>query len=194
MKCNTLFVALALLLASAGVQAEVVTYEFTAELNITSSVPGTPNAGSINEFLVDHNINTLTGTYTYDLSTPLRNSSTVSGAYPTGVLAFDQFDDAPSGLGALNVLNDAGANSTDGFSDSQSYDARQAVRLELDDDDGTVFGGIGLPALLNLADFEIARINFTTFVGVDEFETEARSCSLTSPSSPSSPSRRRWRC
>lgn len=172
MRYSTSLVVVALFLASAGAQAQAVTYEFTAELNTADSVSGMPNAGSINEFLVDNNITTLTGTYAYDLSTPLRNFSTVSGAYPTGVIAFDQFDDAPSGLGVVTVLNDAGLNSTDGFLDSQFYDAGQAVDLVLTDDDGTVFGGIGLPALLNFADFEFARIDFITFVGVDEFETE----------------------
>ncbi len=177
MKRTILLTALVLVLAPAIALAQVVTYAFTAELD-ADGVTGTPNAGSVNEFLLDNGITTLTGTYSYDTSTPLQSFSAFSGSYATGGLTFDQFNDVPIGFSALTVLNNAGSSVIDGIADNQSYDSAQLAGLFLTDEDGTVFGGIGLPALLDLADFEAAQIEFSTFVGSGEFQTESSSATF----------------
>lgn len=177
MKRPILLVALALVFVPASASAQLVTYEFTAVLD-SDGVTGTPNAGSLNEFLLDNSIVTLTGTYSYDIASPLVSSSSFTGNYDTGELSFDQFADVPLGFGFLTVFNDAGLPGQDAISDVQWYPAGQSVSLVLVDKDATLYGDLSLPLLLDLSDFEGAWIEFTTVVGEGEFETVSSSANF----------------
>ena len=154
------------MVASVPVRADNMTYKFTAELNVAST-GATPLGGSIAEVLLDNNINTLTGTFTYDPdAAQFAPGSAFTRPYDTGALAFDQFSDTPTFVYPLTVANDAG-----GFLDylllTQIY-TDEIVDFQLYDTTGAVYSGLSLPTSIDLSDFDDPTIEFSYFEGEGE--------------------------
>ena len=165
-----LITAALFLLAPTLAHAANVSYQFTAELDGTGfNNPAVP-VGLIAEDLEAGNATTLTGVFTYDNATPNGPPSPFGFSYDTGVFTIDQVPDTPTFSFFIEVANNVGPTQTDSIRKPQQY-GDETIALHFVDNTPEPADALSvgtLPASIDIADFPLADLIFSTFEGEGE--------------------------
>lgn len=140
-------------LIAGGSEGGVIQYTYTANKILHN---GLPNTGTLNDKLINQDIQTITGTISFDTSAPTLGPGL---GFDTGTFTVDQANSPLTRSGGLMITDNA-VPLGDTFSQTYSQSGPQVVALNLRDFNATSWSSSALPTSLNLSQFETRELLF----------------------------------